>query len=53
MIERALTRRMESDDEEPLAKVGRKRNARIRRVGIELAPLNTALIRVGTNHYRC
>ena len=46
MIERALTRRMESDDEEPLAKVGRKRNACILRVGIELPPLNTTLVEV-------
>ena len=46
MIQKALTCRTESDDEEPLAKVGRKRNAGIRRVGIELPPLNTALVEV-------
>ena len=46
MIERALTHRAEIEDEEPLAKVGRKRNAGIRRVGIELPPLNTALVEV-------
>ena len=43
MIERALTHREESEDEEPLA---RKRNAAIRRVGIELPPLNTTLVEV-------
>ena len=57
MIERALTRTAESEDEEPLAKVGRKRNAGVRRVGIELPPLNTALRGsaqgISTDHHRC
>ena len=46
MIEWAVTRRTENNDEEPVANVGRKRNAGIRRVGIELPPLNTALVEV-------
>ena len=46
MIERALTRTMESEDEGPLAKVGWKRNAGDRQVGIELPPLNAALVEV-------
>ena len=56
MMERALTHTAESEDEEPLAKVGRKRNAGVRRVGIELPPLNTALRGsaqgIGKGHYR-
>ena len=36
MIERVLTRMIEIADEGPLAKVGRWRNASIRRMGIEL-----------------
>mgnify|MGYP000391440795 FL=1 len=44
MIERALTQRAESEDEGLLAKVGRQRNVGIRRMGIELPPLNAALV---------
>ena len=36
----------ESEDEGPLAKVGRKRNAGVRHVGIEIPPLNAALLEV-------
>ena len=46
MIERALTSTTESEDEGPLAKVGKHRNAGIRRMGTELPPLNTALVEV-------
>ena len=46
MIEHALTHTTESEDDRPLAKVGRKRNARVCRVGIELPPLNVALVEV-------
>ena len=45
MIECALTR-MESEDEDPLAKVGRKHNAGVCRVHIQLPPLNAALVEV-------
>mgnify|MGYP007007547725 CR=1 FL=1 len=44
MIKRALTRTAESEDEGSLARVGRQRNVRIRRMGIELPPLNVALV---------
>ena len=44
MIERALMQRAESEDEGPLAKVGRQRNVGIRRMGIELPPLNATLV---------
>ena len=37
---------MESEDEDPLAKVGRKHNAGVRRVHIQLPPLNAALVEV-------
>ena len=43
-IGQALTQRAESEDEGPLAKVGRQRNAGIWRMGIELPPLNAALV---------
>ena len=46
MVEHKPTRIAESEDEGPLAKVGRQRNAGIRRMGIELPPLNTTLIEV-------
>ena len=46
MIERALTRMAESEDEEPLARVGRKRNAGVQWMGIELPPLNIAFVEV-------
>ena len=46
MIERTLTQMAESDDEEQLARVGRQRNANIRRMGMELPPLNVALVEV-------
>ena len=46
MIEHALTWTMESDDEGPLARVGRQQNARLQRTGIELPPLNAALVEV-------
>ena len=46
MIERALTQTMESEDEGPLAKVGWKHNVGVRWVGIELPPLNAALVEV-------
>ena len=46
MIERALTRTVESDDEGLLARVGLQRNAGVRRMGIELPPLNAALVEV-------
>ena len=46
MIECALTQMAESGVEGPLAQVGRKRNAGVRRVGIELPPLNMALVEV-------
>ena len=46
MIERALTRTTENDDEGPLANIGRRRNAGICYVGIELPPLNTTLVKV-------
>ena len=46
MIERALTQKGESKYEGPLAKVGRKCNARVWWVGIELPPLNAALVEV-------
>ena len=48
MNEHALTSTAESEDEGPLAKVGRERNAGIRRMGIELPPLNAALVEVHT-----
>ena len=46
MIQCALTRTTESDDGGRLARVGRQRNAGIRRMGIELPPLNAALVDV-------
>ena len=46
MIERALTRTVESEDEGPLTKIGMQQNTGIRRMGIELPPLNTALVEV-------
>ena len=46
MIERALTHTADSEDEGLLTKVGRKRNAGVRRVGIDLPPLNAALVEV-------
>ena len=46
MIECVLTRAPESEDEGPLAKVGKQQNAEVRRMGIELPPLNTALVEV-------
>ena len=45
MIERALTQRAESEEEGLLARVGRQRNVGICRMGIELPPLNTALVK--------
>ena len=44
MIECALTQTTESEDEGALAKVGRQQNTGIRRMGIELPPLNTTLV---------
>ena len=46
MIECALTQMAESEDEEPLARVGRKRNAGVHRVGNELPPINMTLVEV-------
>ena len=46
MIERALTRTVESKEEGPLTRVGRKRNTGVRRVGIKLPLLNMALVEV-------
>ena len=46
MIERTLTHTTKSEDEGPLAKVGRKRNVGVCQVGIELPPLNAALVEV-------
>ena len=46
MIERALTRTSEREDEGPLAKVGRQRNAGVPRMGIKLPPLKAALVEV-------
>ena len=46
MIERASTQRAESEDKGLLARVGRQRNVSIRRMGIELPPLNTDLVEV-------
>ena len=46
MIECALTQMAESEDEEPLARVGRKRKAGVRRIGIKLPLLNMALVEV-------
>ena len=43
MIERALTRTVESEGKSPLAKVVQKHNAGIHWVGIELPPLNATL----------
>ena len=44
MVERVLTQTAESEDEVPLAKVGRQRNVGIQHMGIELPPLNTTLV---------
>ena len=44
--EHVLTRTTKSEEEGPLARVGRKRNVGVRRIGIELPPLNTALVEV-------
>ena len=46
MIQRALTQTVESDEEGPLARVGRKRNTDIHWMGIKLPPLNRALVKV-------
>ena len=46
MIECALMRMEESEDEGSLTKVGRQQNAGICRMGIELPSLNTALVEV-------
>ena len=46
MIERVLTSTTESEDEGPLAKVGRERNVGIRHMGIELPPLHATLVEV-------
>ena len=46
MIERALTQMAESEHEGPLRKVGQKHNVGVRRFGIELPPLNVALVEV-------
>ena len=46
MIERALPGTTESEDEQPLAKIGRMRNTTQCRMGIKLPPLNTALVEV-------
>ena len=46
MIECAVTQTAKSEDEGPLAKVGRLRSVGIRRMGIELPPLNAALVEV-------
>ena len=46
MIEHALAGTAKSDNEWPLAKIGRMRNKTERRVGIEVPPLNTALVKV-------
>ena len=44
IIERALTRMVESEDEGPLTKVGRKCNVGVGRVRIKLPPLSVALV---------
>ena len=44
MIERALMQSAESEDEGPLTRVGHQRNIGIQRMGIELPPLNAALV---------
>ena len=44
MIARALTQTAESEDEGPLAKVGRLQSVGILQMGIELPPLNVALV---------
>ena len=46
MIERALKQTAESEDEGPLALVGRKRKAGVHGLGIKLPPLNMALVKV-------
>ena len=46
MIECALTQTTESEDEGPLARIGRKRNAGVPLVGIEFPSLNKALVEV-------
>ena len=42
----------ESEDEGPLAKVGKQRNTGIQRMGIELSPLNMALVEVHRQLHR-
>ena len=44
MIERALAGTAKSDDEQPLVKINHMRSADELHVGIDLPPLNTALV---------
>ena len=44
MVQRALTREIESDDEQALQKIGRKWQTKSRCLLIELPQLNTALV---------
>ena len=46
MIQHALAGSAEREDERALDKIGRMRNANERRIGIELPPLNAALVEV-------
>ena len=46
MIQRALAGPVERNKERALDKIGRLRNADEGRIGIELPPLNTALVEV-------
>ena len=46
MIQRALAGTAEREDERALDKIGRMRNADEGRIGIELPPLNAALVEV-------
>ena len=46
MIQRALAGSVERKEERALDKIGRLRNADEGRIGIELPPLNTALVEV-------
>ena len=46
MIKHTLNQTTESEDEGPLARVGRKTNAGIHRIGIELPSLNRTLVGV-------
>ena len=45
-MEGAMTHTTESEDKGPLASVGQKRNAGVRKIGIELHLLNMVLVEV-------